>query len=316
LERFYGPFIKGKEMTGKLTSVKSGLLEVSKLHSINYATFGNPQGMPLLCFHGGPGGGFSTRYTAFADMEKYYTILFDQRGCGQSYPLGEIRENTCKNAIDDAKSLLRQLNIKKCVTAGYSYGTTLAMAFAIKNPMMTHSLFLSSVFVPIKFNEWFYGNGAGKILPKEYKELMSVLKTSNAKALHNEFESGSALRQKEMAAALVTWELELFKGLNSITPVTHTEVNDYLLASKRVFFHYTAHDIFGIGPWIIKNIKKLDKIPITIVHGGLDFVSPISTAHKLKKELPQTKLITIPDAGHVGRIITARYYKEINEARL
>jgi proline iminopeptidase len=301
-------------MINELVPIQSGLLQVSKLHKINYATFGNPKGVPLLCFHGGPGGGFKTKYTSLTDMEKYYAIMFDQRGCGKSEPIGEIRENKCKYAMKDAKTLLDHLSIKKCVVMGFSYGSTLALAFAAKNPSMIFGLFASSVFVPINFNDWFYGDGAKNILPKEYAEFMSVLKTSDAKKLFNKYENSPAAQKKEMAAALVTWELELFKGLNSIERFTSAKVDDAMLASKRVFLYYTAHNMFNIGPWIMKNINKIKGLPITIIHGSLDFVSPISVAYGLKKKLPHMRLIDIPDAGHVGKIITTRLYKEMNKA--
>ena len=41
--------------------------------------------------HGGPGGGTSGYYRRYFDPESYRIILMDQRGCGKSTPLAELK---------------------------------------------------------------------------------------------------------------------------------------------------------------------------------------------------------------------------------
>ena len=301
-------------MNDTLSPLCSGLLKVSKIHKIHYATYGNPNGIPLLCFHGGPGGGFKDKYTAMTDMNKYYTIIFEQRGCGDSVPCAEIADNTCMDAVNDAALLLEHLHIEKCVAMGFSYGSTLALAFAIKNPTKTISVFVSSVFIPLNFNDWFYGGGVKTLVPQAYENFISVIKTTDPKELFSEYDMALVTRKKEIAAALVTWELELFKGLKTITACSVDDVDDRLLTNKRIFLHYTANDFFGIGPWLKENLLKFGHIPLHIVHGQLDYVSPVTVAHEIAEILPNVTLTIMPQEGHVGSVITTRLYTAVNSA--
>ncbi len=58
-------------------------------HKIYVELSGNPHGKPIIFLHGGPGGGTNPKQRQFFDPKHYQIILFDQRGCGQSKPLGE-----------------------------------------------------------------------------------------------------------------------------------------------------------------------------------------------------------------------------------
>jgi proline iminopeptidase len=55
-------------------------LKVSDLHTVYLEEVGNPEGVPILFLHGGPGGGLSPTYRRFFDPQHYRVVLFDQRG--------------------------------------------------------------------------------------------------------------------------------------------------------------------------------------------------------------------------------------------
>ena len=62
------------------------LLDVGDGHRVYVEQCGNPDGMPVVVLHGGPGGGCSPTMRRFFDPAHYRVILFDQRGCGRSKP--------------------------------------------------------------------------------------------------------------------------------------------------------------------------------------------------------------------------------------
>jgi pimeloyl-ACP methyl ester carboxylesterase len=66
-----------------------GMLELDDVHTMYWETCGNPLGVPVLFLHGGPGGGCSVEHRRFFDPEVFRVVLFDQRGAGNSTPLGE-----------------------------------------------------------------------------------------------------------------------------------------------------------------------------------------------------------------------------------
>ena len=70
------------------------MIQVSDIHSIFWERSGNPEGIPVVVVHGGPGGGSSPTYRQYFNPEVYDIIQFDQRGCGKSTPHADLRENT------------------------------------------------------------------------------------------------------------------------------------------------------------------------------------------------------------------------------
>ena len=82
-------------------------LNVSAKHTIYVEEAGNPNGQPVIFLHGGPGGGIEPIYRQYFDPEKWRIILFDQRGCGKSFPHAELKENTTWDLVNDIE-LIRQ----------------------------------------------------------------------------------------------------------------------------------------------------------------------------------------------------------------
>jgi proline iminopeptidase len=125
-----------------------GFCDVGDGHEIHYMQFGNPKGMPVLCFHGGPGGSAKPSHASGFDLKKYRVILFSQRGCGKSKFKNLLLENTTPQSVKDAYILLKHLRINaKVIVAGGSFGSTLALLFAIEYPQKVKSLLLHAIFL-------------------------------------------------------------------------------------------------------------------------------------------------------------------------
>jgi hypothetical protein len=110
---------------------KEGSIKVSDLHTVAYSLYGNPKGKPVLFIHGGPGGGTVPKMAQFFDPKAYHIILVDQRGCGKSTPFANLVDNTTDHLIEDFEKLRKQLKIQKWQLFGGSWGSTLALAYAV-----------------------------------------------------------------------------------------------------------------------------------------------------------------------------------------
>ena len=110
------------------------LIPVSPIHSIYAEVSGNPDGTPVVFLHGGPGGGSSPSARRFFDPYRYKIVLFDQRGCGSSTPNGELRANTSADLVSDMEVLRERLKIDRWLVFGWSWGSTLALAYAQAHP--------------------------------------------------------------------------------------------------------------------------------------------------------------------------------------
>src|SRR3954466_10562205 len=126
---------------------KTGRLKVSDLHELYYEEVGNPKGAPVLFVHGGPGGGIESSHRRYFDPEHYRVILFDQRGCGQSTPYAELRENTTWDLVADMERLREHLAIERWQVFGGSWGSTLALAYAEEHPSRVTELVLRGIFL-------------------------------------------------------------------------------------------------------------------------------------------------------------------------
>ena len=113
---------------------RSGRLPVGSLHTLYWEECGNPQGVPVLFLHGGPGAGLSPKHRQFFDPDHYRIVLFDQRGAGQSTPLGEVRDNTTPLLVQDIEQLRQMLGIDAWLVFGGSWGSTLALAYGQTHP--------------------------------------------------------------------------------------------------------------------------------------------------------------------------------------
>ena len=95
---------------------RSGMLAVDPLHTLYWEESGNPNGVPVVLLHGGPGSGTAPRHRQFFDPACYRIVLFDQRGAGRSTPPAECRDNTTALLVADMEQLRAMLGIDQWLT--------------------------------------------------------------------------------------------------------------------------------------------------------------------------------------------------------
>ncbi len=117
-----------------LATNRSGRLALDARHALYWEECGNPRGTPVVFLHGGPGGGIAVDHRRYYDPAFYRIVLYDQRGAGQSTPLGELADNTTQHLIADLERLRNHLAIERWLVFGGSWGSTLALAYAAVHP--------------------------------------------------------------------------------------------------------------------------------------------------------------------------------------
>ncbi|MGR8953657.1 MAG: alpha/beta fold hydrolase, partial [Gammaproteobacteria bacterium] len=147
-------------------------LETGGPHSIYVEECGNPEGIPVIFLHGGPCSGTRPDHRRFFDPKRYRIILFDQRGCGQSKPFGEIANNTTQDLIDDMERIRKRLRIDHWLLFGGSWGAALALLYAQQHHGRVLGMILRGVFLARQMDmDWFLQNGAGRIYPEQWRRL-------------------------------------------------------------------------------------------------------------------------------------------------
>ncbi|OLE18767.1 MAG: prolyl aminopeptidase, partial [Betaproteobacteria bacterium 13_1_20CM_3_63_8] len=139
-----------------LSPNRTGRLKLDSLHTMYWEESGNPRGAPVVFLHGGPGGGSAPDHRRFYDPVFYRIIVYDQRGAGQSTPLGELADNTTPHLIADLERLRTHLSVERWLVFGGSWGSTLALAYAQAHPDRVQGLVLRGIFLcrPLEI-QWF-----------------------------------------------------------------------------------------------------------------------------------------------------------------
>ena len=283
---------------------KEYALTCGDIHNIYVEESGNPNGQPIIFLHGGPGGGCGAKQRRFFDPNHYRIILFDQRGCGKSKPLGETKENTTKDLVSDIEKIRKHLNIEKWILFGGSWGSSLALAYGIKYPEYLIGLILRGVFLSRKKElDWFLKD-VNQFFPEYHELLLNHKDNINRDNLVKEYTNlifGSNFDiAKKAAVAWNRFEGSILKLLpTSNVNDSNEEINyEFELARAKVQLHYINNLCFIDGNDILNKVEVLKGIPVEIVQGRYDMVCPPKTAYDLKQRLPHSELVIINDAGH------------------
>jgi proline iminopeptidase len=284
----------------------SGWLPADGAHEIYYEECGNPHGKPCVILHGGPGGAINPTMRRFFDPTKWRMALFDQRGCGKSRPNASLDENTTWTLIADIERLREQLGVEKWCVFGGSWGSTLALAYAIKHPERVESLVLRGVFLLTQRElAWFYQDGAGMLFPDAWERFCAPIPRAERGdmigAYHKRLTHPERRVQAEAAAAWSQWEGDTIsiRGPEA-RPSKFNEV-DFAIAFARIECHFFAnHGFFPEEGWILNSAAALKGIPGWIVQGRFDVVTPMDAAWKLKAAWPQARFEVVWDAGHAS----------------
>lgn len=287
------------------TSYKKGYIKVSGGHRLYYELYGNPKGIPVLFFHGGPGGGFNEKHKQYFNPKKHNVIFFDQRGSGKSKPFASLKNNTTKDLLKDSKFLLNYLGINKTFLFGGSWGSTMALLFAIGNPKMVTGMLLRGIFMGTKEEiKHYIGGGVAKHFPEIWERFISyVPKIKRGKIAEYFLKQMQSKDRKIKEKYLYEWAFyeysisQLKLSLSQIEKEFKTDKSYRSLSPIEA--HYMMNNCFIEDKYILKNIKKITNIPTVIIQGRYDYVCPPEFAYLLYKKMKNAK-IHFATAGHSG----------------
>ena len=293
-----------RELYPAIKPYNEGKLLVSSLHTIHYEQSGNPNGKPVIFLHGGPGGGITPMYRQYFDPKKWRIIIFDQRGCGQSTPYAELRENTTWDLVSDIEQLREHLKIEQWVVFGGSWGSALALSYSQTHPERCQGLILRGIFMlRQKELRWFYQEGASNIFPDAWQEYLKPIPPEERddliSAYYKRLTSEDHDIRLEAARAWSVWEASTSKLFPSEDTIKRFGEDDFAEAFARIECHYFVNKgFFATENQLLDNAHKISDIPGVIVQGGYDVVCPMITAWELHQVWPKAKFVVVGDAGH------------------
>ncbi len=278
------------------------MMDVGDGHRIYVEQCGNPDGVPVVVLHGGPGGGCSPIMRRYFDPAVYRIILFDQRGCGRSRPHASVENNTTWHLVADIELIRTSLGIADWIVFGGSWGATLALIYAQAHPQVVAHLVLRGVFLSTQRElNWFYQGGAGTFWPEiwhEFEKLIPEAERGDMIAAYNRrLFSGDMALETRCARAWSGWENALASiesnGMGGSGPA------EYARAFARLENHYFTHGCFlNEQQQILSNMGKIAHIPAIIVQGRFDMICPPQSAYMLASLWPAARLVMVAKAGH------------------
>jgi proline iminopeptidase len=282
---------------------RTGMLALDDLHTMYWEESGNPDGIPIVYVHGGPGGGSSPDKRQWFDPDSYRIILFDQRGAFRSTPLADVRDNTTQHLIEDMEVLRKMLGVDKWLVAGGSWGTTLSLTYGQTYPNACLGFVLRGIFLGTQREiDWFM-RGMELFFPKAHEDFACWipeeerhdLLTAYKKRLFGE---DGALRME----AARRW----FKYTESCSLLAHdpqlveeaVKNETVVYGTGRLDAFYFRNKMFLEDGQLVANIKRIAHLPVVIVQGGHDVIAPPLSAYQVHRAWPGSVLHIAADAGH------------------
>lgn len=285
-----------------LEPYSSGYLHVDDIHTLYWEQSGNPDGAPIVFLHGGPGAGASPINRQFFDPEHYRIIIFDQRGAGRSTPLAETRNNTTDLLVQDIETLRKHLNIEQWHIFGGSWGSTLALRYAIAHADRCLSLILRGIFLCEEEEIQWFLYSMRTIFPEAWERFTSLLNENDKNDILKCYYRLLTDKNESITLEAATYWAQYESACATLYPRPPKPFDEDrkrgALALARLEAHYFIYEKAEPENSILKYIDNIRHIPTTIIQGRYDIICPIKSAYRLHQAWPQSELNIVPYGGH------------------
>jgi proline iminopeptidase len=288
--------------TDVTASYQHGYLNVSDGHRLYFERYGKPGGIPVLFVHGGPGAGFGDKDKTHFDPAVFDVLLFDQRGAGRSKPFASLRANTTDHLVDDIDKLLAFVGLDRVLLFGGSWGSTLALVYAIRRPERVTAMLLRGIFLADSVSiDHFIGGGVGATFPEAWARFIECVpadrRSDPAQYYLSMMTSDDEDARERFAYEWALYELSCVK-LDTTPADVAAMLDAYSYRSLAPLeAHYMAHQCFLPDDYILNGVDGIAHIPASIVHGRYDAICLARDAYRLHLGLPGSRL-TFVCAGH------------------
>jgi proline iminopeptidase len=277
-----------------------GMLALDDVHTMYWETCGNPIGVPVLFLHGGPGGGCSVEHRRFFDPEAFRIVLFDQRGAGNSSPLGEALENTTRHLVRDIEVLRQHLGVAKWLVFGGSWGSTLALAYGESHPERCLGFVLRGVFLGRKEEIQWFLYGLRQVFPEAWRRFAGMLPPAERDGLLRGYLKRLFHPDVRVHAPFARAWSEYEANCSTLLPNPDLARHyaDEAISLARLEAHYFAHECFLAPDQLLTDLHRIAHLPAAIVQGRYDMICPTANADELARAWTGARYTVVPDGGH------------------
>ncbi len=291
----------------EIQAFQSHHISVDDCHQIYFEQSGNPDGLPVVFLHGGPGSGSNENHRRYFDPARYHIINFDQRGCNRSTPNGCTEKNTSQDLLKDMESIRQYLNIDRWLIFGGSWGATLGLLYAEAYRDKVSGMILRGTFLARQADlDWFVKAGANRVFPDYWQEFIQLVpedERHDPVCVYHRYLHGTD--KQEQAAAARAWSIWAGRVvtymLTDVNPDSYEPGNiEQVINEVLIETHYARNVYFIKENQILDDIKLLPDVPVTIIHGRLDLTCTLDASWKLHQAMPGSELVIVRDGGHLA----------------
>jgi len=292
------------ELFPEIEPYLTGYLDVGQGHSLYYEEVGNPNGVPVLYLHGGPGAGLSPKHRRYFNPGFWRIILLDQRGAGKSKPFASLQNNTTWDLVADLEKLRIHVGLTNWSIWGGSWGSKLALCYTALHRGKVNALMLRGIYLGREREmNWLYQEGASKYFPEGFIQFQSPITLGNRHnmvlAYHQKLNHTDQAVQLEAAKSWSTWEASLLKLLPDKDLVLEFQDPNIALSLSRLECHYAINKNFlQHDNLILEKASEWRDLPTRIVQGRYDMVCPPESAYELHQAITGSELMMVNAAGH------------------
>lgn len=292
---------KGPPMSATLTETRR--LNRDHGHCLHIERHGAAGGVPTLFLHGGPGAGIGLAALGGFDLTRHDMVMFDQRGCGKSTPLGVFAGNTTADLIGDIEAIRQAFGFERWIVCGGSWGSYLALAYAQAHPDRVLGLRVHGIFLARDSDIHWWFQGVRDVFPEEWEQFAALVTPSERDDLLSAYYARLTSDQPEVVER-AAWHLRNFSARTQTFEVDEAHIATLLAVPEkyipvaRLFTHYCKHHAFQPPNAILDRLDAIRAIPTEILQGRYDMVTPVRSAWDLHKALPEARFTLVTLSNH------------------
>ena len=244
------------------------------------------RGEPILCIHGGPGmssgyffpdpGVWGPGLRALADDHR--VVAYDQRGCGGSGVPDVEQPLALSRHVDDVESVRAALGLERPIVLAHSFGSVLAILFALQHPERVSRLIV-------------LGGAPTRAFMAGYREAVAAELPPDVQRKLAEIQSG------EIDDAAMRERFRLALPLYFHRTLSHAE-QDSLLSVVSFSGGVNRAVAAGLEDYDLSSALPHVRVPSLVLYGASDRVVQPAYQLQFRGRLLTARFVEFQESGH------------------
>ena len=249
------------------------------------------KGPAIIVLHGGPDFDHTYLLPELDRLSDHYRLIYyDQRGRGRSASHVQPEDVTLASDLDDLDKVRQHFHLDSVVLLGHSWGTVLALEYALRNPQRVSRLLLMN---------------PSPASADDYKQLRSdwLQRRPQEMERRKAIAATPAYQQGDPAAVTAYYRIHFKPAFacpehyeKFMTRLSASFTNEGVLKARAVEDRLMTETWSKTDYNLLPKLKTLT-IPTLIISGDHEFI-PAETADHISQALPNARLIVLKDCGH------------------